>query len=521
MKTRISSFFLLFFVIWLALPAQAQQRFSISGYVRDAGSGENLTGATIRVKENAQIGTASNNYGFYSITLPAGDYTLVAQFIGYQPQEKKIKLNQNQTINFNLSAETYEAQTVEIVADRAQQQVESTQMGEIVLPMEQLKTLPVLFGETDVLKMVQLMPGVKSGGEGNTGFYVRGGGADQNLVLLDEATVYNPGHMLNFFSVFNSDALRNTTLIKGSMPARCGGRLSSVLDISMKEGNKKEFQAEGGVGLIASRLTVQGPIVKDKASFILSGRRTYLDQLINPFLKNTEQGGLPYYFYDLNAKVNYELNDRNRFYISSYFGRDKGSFNLSDGQFVADFNWGNATVTSRWNHVFSNKLFMNLSAVFTDYQFVFDADFEGYTSRLFTGVKDYQLKADFEYFPDVKHQVQYGATYTWHTLRPRNASARNAEGIEYGTTYVEDKFAHEAAVYVSDDWTLTDALTVNLGLRGSYFKQVGPFTFYNFKENGEVADSTIYRSGETVRDFQTLEPRLSLRYQLSSGSSIK
>jgi hypothetical protein len=504
-------------------PLAPASRFTVSGYVRDARTGESLTGATVVVKELPATGTSANTYGFYSLTLPAGAYTLVAMYVGYSQQEIPVMLTSSQQLNLSLSPTAYQVQEVEIVGGQQERDrnVQSTQMGEIMLPMAQIRNLPVLFGEVDILKTIQLLPGVQSGGEGNTGFYVRGGGADQNLVLLDEAVVYNPGHLFNFFSVFNGDAIRNTTLIKGNMPARYGGRLSSVLDISMKEGNNQQFQAEGGIGLIASRLTLQGPIVKEKASFMVSGRRTYLDQVAGPFLRNTSQGGVPYYFYDLNAKVNYTLSNRDRLFLSGYFGRDEGSFTLPSGRLKADFGWGNSTATARWNHLFNDRLFMNVSAIYNDYNFTFDVDFENLTSRLETGVNDYNAKVDFDYFPSVKHHIQYGANYTFHKLRPRNGQAQSAEGEVFSTDRVLEKYAHETALYLSDDWALTDRLSVHLGLRASRFDQVGPFTGYTFSSNGAIADSMTYGRGERVRSFWALEPRFSARYTLNAASSVK
>ncbi len=279
------------FILLFSGSAWGQQKFTLSGYIRDAASAESLVGATIRLQNNPGQGSTANNYGFYSLTLSPGSYTLIAQYLGYRAQEIKINLTKNQQQDILLQPVSVEVEEVVISDKRPDEQVKSTQMGQVILPIEQIKTLPVLFGETDILKTIQLLPGIKSGGEGNTGFYVRGGGADQNLILLDEAVVYNPGHLFNFFSVFNGDAIRNTTVIKGNMPARYGGRLASVVDVNMKEGNKDQLKAEGGVGLIASRFLVEGPLAKQKASFMLSGRRTYLDVLANPFLKNTEKAG--------------------------------------------------------------------------------------------------------------------------------------------------------------------------------------------------------------------------------------
>lgn len=516
---KLIPLFLLF--LFLVAPAWGQQKFTLSGYIRDGASGESLPGATLRLKDKTNQGSTANNYGFYSITLAPGSYIFIAQYLGYQPQEITIILSKNQQQNILLQPGAVQVEEVVISAKRPDEQIKSTQLGQVILPMDQVKTLPVLFGETDILKTIQLLPGIKSGGEGNTGFYVRGGGADQNLVLLDEAVVYNPGHLFNFFSVFNGDAIRNTTVIKGNMPARYGGRLASVLDISMKEGNKEKLTVAGGVGLISSRFLVEGPIAQQKASFMVSGRRTYLDILANPFLKNTSQGGVPYSFYDLNAKVNYTLSRRDRLYLSGYLGSDKGAFNLSDGRFQADFNWGNKIAVARWNHLFSEKLFMNVSGIYNQYRFIFDSHFDNYDSKLDTGVEDASLKIDFDYFPAVRHTLQYGLHYTKHLVTPRTGTAQTDEGVDFSTDRVRRKQAHEVAIYLSDDWVLADRLTLNLGIRASGLRQTGPFTQFRFGETGNLIDSVTYTSNQKVKEYVALEPRFAFRYTLSSTASFK
>ena len=509
------------FLLFISSAVFGQQKFTLSGYIRDATSGESLVGATIRVKEITNQGSTANNYGFYSITLAPGSYTLMAQYLGYRPQEIKVNFFKNQQQNLLLEPAPVQVKEVVISDKRPDEQVKSTQMGQIMLPMEQVKTLPVLFGETDILKTIQLLPGVKSGGEGNTGFYVRGGGADQNLILLDEAVVYNPGHLFNFFSVFNGDAIRNTTLIKGNMPARYGGRLASVLDISMKEGNKEKLRAEGGVGLIASRFLVEGPLAQKNASFMLSGRRTYLDVLANPFLKNSAQGKVPYSFYDLNAKINYTLSRRDRLYLSGYLGRDQGAFDLADGRFKADFDWGNKIVVARWNHLFSDKLFLNVSGVYNQYRFIFDSHFDNYSSKLDTGVKDASLKIDFDYYPSVRHTIQYGLHYTKHWVTPRTGTAQTDEGVDFSTDRVRQKQVHEVALYVSDDWAISERFALQVGLRYSGLRQIGPFTQFNFNQSGALMDSVTYPANQKVKEYLTLEPRFSFRYALSGSSSLK
>ena len=502
-------------------PARAQNGYTIAGRVLDAETGEGLAGASVALKERSSYGAMSDTDGNYSFAAPQGAYTLLVQYIGYETSQRPLQLNRNQRIDIALAPAAYIVQEVEVTAERQQPISQTATMGQLELPMKTIKTLPVLFGEVDILKTVQLLPGVQSGGEGNTGFYVRGGGADQNLVLLDKATVYNPGHLFNFFSVFNSDAIQNTTLIKGNMPARYGGRLSSVLDIESKNGDMERFRADGGIGLIASRLTVQGPLVKEKASFIFSGRRTYIDALFNPFLKNTEQGGVPYRFYDLNGKLKYNLSAQDELTLSGYYGRDIGNLKLSDGRFTSRFFWGNASASARWKHQYNDKLYMNVSGVLSNYDFQFSWDYGGYETLLQTGVRDYSANVDFDFTPNVRHHLQYGVQYTYHTLRPRTGEAEGEAGEILGTTRVVPKYGHETAIYIADDWNLTDKLLVSMGLRNSYFTQTGPFSYYRFNENQLVTDSTAYGSGDAVKTYQALEPRVSVRYLLTAQASLK
>ncbi len=473
------------------------------------------------LKERSRSGATTDATGQFSFSAPEGYYTLVAKYIGYTSSEQPLQLSQPIQLNIRLTPAPYAIREVEIQAVRQQPMTQSAAMGRLELPMETIKTLPVLFGEVDILKTIQLLPGVQSGGEGNTGFYVRGGGADQNLVLLDKSTIYNPGHLFNFFSVFNSDAIENTTLLKGSMPARYGGRLSSVLDIEMRDGDMSAFKANGGVGLIASRLTVQGPLANEKASFIFSGRRTYVDALFNPFLKNTEQGGVPYRFYDLNGKLRYNLTPNDKLSLSGYYGRDIGNLKLSDGRFTSDFFWGNGSATARWNHRYNDRLTMDVSGVLSNYTFQFLWDYGGFETVLQTGVRDYSANIDFDYTPSVRHHLQYGVQYTYHTLRPRTGEAKGETGENFGTTRVLPKYGHETALYLSDDWNVTDKLLLSMGLRNSYFTQVGPFNFYRFDANQSVADSTVYGRGDAVKTYSALEPRLSLRYLLPHDASLK
>lgn len=500
------------FLLLVAIFGYSQQNFTLSGYIKDAGTGETLISATLVNNEDVMQGTSTNTYGFYSLSLPEGDYTLVASYLGYDDQRIEVSLSANIELNIELSqGVVFEEVVISEERQKARDNVESTQMGIVELPMENIKKLPAIFGEVDVLKALQLLPGVLSSGEGTAGFYVRGGGPDQNLVLLDEAVVYNSGHLLGFFSVFNADAIKNTTLIKGSMPASYGGRLSSVLDIQMKEGNDKYFEVDGGVGLVSSKLTVQGPLVKDKSSFIISGRRTYLLDLAQPAINNTDFAGTNYYFYDLNTKWNYRFSNKDRLYFSGYFGRDVLNFNQPVRDFFFDLPYGNRTGTLRWNHLFNDKLFMNLSAIYNDYSFDFDGGQEEFQFRLNSGVRDYNLKLDFDYYPNTTHSVKYGANYTYHKLTPNTASATNGE-VEFNTEF-GPKYANEIGLYLQDDIRVSEALSINVGMRYSIFTQLGPYTS---KLSGED-----FGTFSPVKTYTGWEPRISGKYSLGDDLSLK
>ena len=342
-------------------------------------------------------------------------------------------------------------------------------MGTVDLSINQIKNIPAFLGEVDILKAIQLMPGVQSAGEGNAGFYVRGGGPDQNLILLDDAVVYNTGHLFGFFSIFNSDAIKNVSLIKGGMPAQYGGRLSSVLDVSMKEGNTNKFQTEGGIGLIASRFSIQGPIKKDRASFIVSARRTYIDALVKPFVKKSSNFyGSGYYFYDMNAKINYRFSEKDRLYLSGYFGRDVFTFKNTEQSFKANIPWGNGTATVRWNHVFNPKLFANATLVYNDYHFRFGAVQNNFEVNLASGIKDGNAKIDFDYYPSGRHKLKFGGLFTYHKFIP-NVTSGKQDSVVFQPVNEGDKYAIEKALYIQDDWDVSDKLKLNYGLRWSSF----------------------------------------------------
>jgi hypothetical protein len=413
------------------------------------------------------------------------------------------------------------SQEVIVTARKRDNNIKTAQMGKITLPIEQIKSIPAFLGEVDLLKVIQLLPGIRNAGEGSAGIYVRGGGPDQNLIMLDDAVVYNTGHLFGFFSIFNADAIKNVSLIKGGMPAQYGGRLSSVLDISMKEGNNQHFQMEGGIGLIASRFSLQGPIKKNKSSFIISARRTYIDALTKPFVKKSSQFyGSGYYFYDLNAKLNYKFSEKDRLYLSGYFGRDVFDFVNGKQSLNVKIPWGNATGTMRWNHVFNNKLFANTTAVYNDYKFSFSAAQDNFAVKLASGIRDVSLKQDFDLYPYSKHKVKFGSLYTLHRFTPSVVSGKQ-DSIVFNPLNAQVKWAHEAALYVQDDWELSDKWNINAGMRYSFFQQVGAFKLYQTDVNGNRIDSSIFKRGQAIKTYGGLEPRLTMRYSINEATSLK
>ena len=496
----------------------AQPKFTLNGFVRDSASGETVIGATIAVNGKSVL---SNQYGFYSITLDKGSYDVLVSHVSFLAQSFHVMLDHDVDFNINLISKTASMNEVVVYSRRRDANVRNAQMGQVDLSVNRIRNIPAFMGEVDILKAIQLLPGVRNAGEGNAGFYVRGGGPDQNLILLDDAVVYNTGHLFGFFSIFNSDAIKNVSLIKGGMPAQYGGRLSSVLDVSMKEGNSNTFQAEGGIGLIASRFSIQGPILRNKASYMVSARRTYVDALVKPFVKKTSNFyGSGYYFYDLNAKVNYRFSDKDRLYLSGYFGRDVFTFNNKELSFNADIPWGNSTATLRWNHVFSRKLFSNTTLVYNDYHFSFGAAQNDFEVKLSSGIRDGNIKMDFDYYPAARHKMKFGGLLTYHKFIPNVASGRQDSTV-FTAPNGAAKFAIENALYVQDDWDLSDRWKLNYGIRWSSFTQVGPFTMYERDVNQNKTDSTVYGGLEKIRNYHGLEPRFTARYQLDAATAIK
>lgn len=501
------------------LNVAAQEKVTLSGYIKDSLTGETLIGATLTVNRISRTVT-SNAYGFFSITLPKDTYLITASFAGYVPRETTIRLDTNLQINVNLLSRSLLKEVV-VYSRKREGNVTNAQMGKFDLSMGQLKSLPVVFGEVDPLKAIQLLPGIRNTGEGNTGLYVRGGGPDQNLILLDDAIVYNTGHLFGFFSIFNADAIKNISLIKGGMPAQYGGRLSSVLDVAMKDGNLKKFETEGGIGLIASRFSVQGPLKKDKASFIVSARRTYVDVLVKPFIpRSSDFYGSGYYFYDFNAKMNYKFSEKDRIYVSGYFGRDVFNFRNSRRSFNSNIPWGNSTASLRWNHVFNKRLFANTTWVYNDYFFTFNGAQNDFSLSLNSGIRDANVKTDFDFFPSPRHRLKFGGIYTHHRFTP-NIVQGSQGSTRFNPNNEGKKLANESAVYIQHEWEWSDALKMSAGLRYSRFAQVGPYTIYQKDPFGNRTDSTFFARGRNIRAYGGLEPRWTLRHAFHESTSWK
>lgn len=502
----------------IAFTLQAQ--VTLSGYINDAATGESLIGAVVSVKDHPELGTYTNTYGFYSLSLKPGTYTIAFSYIGYETVTKQLNLSTKKELSVELKPVEVQIKTYTVTDKRSDENTDGAQMGTTNLNIEKIKSLPSFLGEVDPLKTIQLLPGIQSAGDGNAGFYVRGGGPDQNLILLDEAVIYNASHLFGFFSVFNPDAIHNVKLIKGSMPANYGGRLASVLDISMKEGNMKKYSVNGGIGLISSRLTVQGPLKKDTGSFIISARRTYIDVVAQPFIPKTSAFyGSGYHFYDLNAKFNYRLGKKDRLFLSAYNGRDVFDYVNDNSGINFKIPWGNSTASLRWNHLFSDKLFLNTTAIFSDFKFEFAAKQGEFDFALFSGIKDWNFKTDFSYYPNIRNKVKFGANYIFHTFVPSNVTAESGE-VNFDTGDIIKYYAHDAAVYIHDEYDFSDALKINAGLRFSMFQHIGPFTRYNKDIPGKT-DTTSYAAGKPVATYGGAEPRISVRYKLNMSSSLK
>lgn len=507
---------LLFFAC--AASAFGQSKSTISGYLKDSSDGEKLIGATVYVVE-AKTGATTNAYGFYSITLPSGNYTLEFSYIGYQKKLQPVSLTENVQLDVELSSETKELQEVTITSEGENARSQNLEMSVSKLDISTIQKMPAFLGEVDIIKSLQSLPGVSTVGEGASGFNVRGGSVGQNLILQDEAPVYNSSHMLGFFSTFNPDAVKDTRLYKGAIPAKYGGRLASILDVRMKDGNNKEFETTGGIGTIFSRLSFEGPIVKEKGSFIVSARRSYIDILARPFVEILKEGGA-LNFYDLTTKANYKLNDRNHLYLSGYFGRDNFFFDKNQG-----FNWGNSTATLRWNHLFSDKLFANVSGVFSNYNYrlQFGED-ELDKFRWTSSISNYMLKPEFSFFINSNNELNFGAEVIYYTFKP--ADALGVSNGDEQRIVLDEKYNLETALYINNSVRFNDTWSIEYGIRYSDFRYFGPGTAYLYGDTTAgvrkpVEGEIEYKKGETIAHYNNIEPRFSTKVSLSERSSVK
>ena len=505
--------FLFYLLIFIPIIGFGQEKYTLSGYLQDAASGEELLYANVVVKGTSQ-GVTTNEYGFYSLTLPAGNYEINYSYIGYQTLNKSIQLDKSIRLDVELSSGTALQEVVISATKQAEDQnVRSVEMGVETINIKDAKLIPVLFGEQDILKTIQLLPGVSANSEGNAGFFVRGGDADQNLILLDEAPVYNASHLLGFFSVFNSDALKDVKLYKGGIPAQYGGRLSSVLDIRMKNGNAKKWTASGGIGLISSRLTVEGPIKKDNGSIMVSGRRTYADLLLKAFSSDFDDTAL--YFYDFNAKANYKLGEKDRLYLSGYFGKDHFAIG------TVGLDWGNTTGTLRWNHIFTDKLFANTSFVYSDFNYGFGVDNAGTAIEMSAGIFDYNLKQDFNWYPNPDNNIQFGWNAIYHQFKPGTFTSSDPESEEDVEISIEGQQALETGLYLDNEQKINDRLSIYYGLRLSTFSNIGEYDVNTFNEEDEIISTTHYETGDFYNTYFRFEPRASASFLLNDVSSLK
>jgi hypothetical protein len=513
--------FTIVLILLMSVSLQAQKKFTISGVIADEKNKETLIGVSLFVQET-KTGLVTNEYGFYSITLPEGDYTLQVNYMGYQTVTEKIKLNQDLKKNFYLSVSSQQLDEVVIVDNKKRVDIRKPEMSVNKLTIQEIKEMPVIFGEVDVLKSILTLPGVTNAGEGQSGFNVRGGGADQNLVLLDESTIYNSSHLFGLFSVFNPDAIKDLKLYKGGIPSRFGGRLSSILDIYQKEGNKNAFHMNGGIGLISSRILAEGPIVKDKGSFLIAGRGSYAHLFLKLF-DNPNSA----YFYDLNTKLSYSINEKNNVYLSGYFGRDV--FQLNDS-FVNTY--GNAVINFRWNHLYSDKLFSNLSMIYSDYYYGLRLDFVGFNWD--SGIKNYNIKYDFKHYITDKFKLNYGLQSHYYDFNPGKIEP-TGEDSGINPEQLDKKYAMENAIYADAEHQISNKISLSYGLRFSNFLRLGQQTLNVYANDQPVIfnpDFQIYQSAEpigtvsygknkTIAKFDNLEPRFAVSYVINEEQSVK
>ena len=521
LKSQVLGIVILLFLSNFSL-AQKTEKVTLSGYVKEASSGETLIGASVYVL-GLQSGTTTNEYGFYSLSLPPDSYKIEFSYLGFDSQTKTIDLKENTKLDVEMGENTEQLVEVVVTSEAEDRNVTNTEMSVNKVSIATIEKMPALLGEVDVIRSIQLLPGVSTVGEGATGFNVRGGSIDQNLILLDEAPVYNSSHLFGFFSVFNPDAVKDVKLYKGGIPARYGGRLSSILDVRMKEGNMKKYEVSGGVGLIFSRLSVEGPIKKDKASFIVAGRRSYIDILAKPIIEEQVGGDTELNFYDLTLKTNYKINDKNRLFLSGYLGRDNFGFGNAAG-----FNWGNQTATLRWNHLFSEKLFSNFTTYYSnyDYEIAFGADAEN-TFDWSAKIKNYSAKADFSYFLNPSNLITFGAQTIFYEFQPANAFSLNeGELVDFS---LPKKYALESGIFIENEQKINSDISLQYGLRWSHFNYMGKGKSFEYAEaetpgdrREPILDETqTFDAGESIQTYNSFEPRFSIKYQVNKTSSLK
>jgi hypothetical protein len=506
------------FSMWLIQPVLSREELpktaTNSGFIRDARNGESLTGAVVYPQENPSVGIASNSYGYFSLTLPTGKYSLVVRYLGYKTKTIPVDLKENVQMSFDMEEESIALKEITITGEKNNNNVVQSELISKI-NVREIQNIPVILGEKDILKTIQLLPGVTPAGEGNAGFFVRGGGVDQNLILLDEAPVYNPSHLLGFFSTFNSDAIKDITLYKGGFPAEYGGRLSSVVDIKMNEGNNKTFHLSGGIGIIASRLSVEGPLFKSKGSFMIAARRTYADVFLKLLPRNgadSTASRSTLYFYDLNMKANYQLSAKDRLYFSCYLGRD--NFNLGG---AVGLNWGNVTATSRWNHIINDKMFSNTSLIFNRYSYKFNVAVGNLTMRVLSEIKDWNLKEDLNYYLNSNNTLKFGFNVIYHTFVPSKVDSSAFLRVRS----MDNRYALENALYISNEQKITTHLKATYGLRYSLFSSIGPGTVYTYDQAADIIDSASYPRGKIFNTFGGLEPRVLVNYVINDSSSVK
>ncbi len=505
-------------LVFFAYSAFAQEKFTINGYIKDASNGEALIGATVFIKE-IKNGVTTNEYGFYSITLPAGTYSVNYSYIGFQSISNVVVLNKNNQMSIELVDENEQLQEVVVKGEIEQANVQNAEMSTNKLEMKTILKIPTLFGEADVLRSIQLLPGVSTVGEGASGFNVRGGSVGQNLILLDEAPVYNSSHLFGFFSVFNPDAVKDIKLYKGAIPSRYGGRLASILDVRMKEGNSKKLEVTGGIGSVFSRLAVEGPLIKDRASFIVAVRRSYIDVLARPFVQLLKDGGA-LNFYDLTMKANYNINRKNRVYLSGYFGRDNFKFDKNQG-----FNWGNSTSSFRWNHLFNERLFSNLTFVYSKYDYALQFGRDDRNSFSWnSSISNFIVKPQFTYFINSNNELNFGGDVTYYTFEPANAvGVTNGKSVNLS---IDRKYNLESALHIGNSQAISENFSIEYGLRWSYFQFLGPGTIYSYNDTipgirKSVNKEKTYTGGQTIATYNNFEPRFSFKAQINEASSVK